>query len=172
VADRARGGTTLHRCTAMGRRLITVATCNLNQWALDFQGNLERIKQSIERARAAGATYRVGPCPGRGLPARCTLRARTHLRGWMLLAAAPPPPEQQLPAGGSWSRTHVNATLSAQVGPELEIPGYGCEDHFNENDTVEHCWECLQVRVPGSQQRRQPGSDGSVLSAGAPGPAA
>jgi hypothetical protein len=32
------------------------------------------------------------------------------------------------------------------VGPELEIPGYGCEDHFSENDTVEHCWECLQVR--------------------------
>jgi len=27
-----------------------------------------------------------------------------------------------------------------QVGPELEIPGYGCEDHFNEHDTVEHSW--------------------------------
>lgn len=29
---------------------------------------------------------------------------------------------------------------SFQVGPELEIPGYGCEDHFNEHDTVEHSW--------------------------------
>lgn len=30
-----------------------------------------------------------------------------------------------------------------QVGPELEIPGYGCEDHFMEIDTVEHSWEVL-----------------------------
>ena len=30
-----------------------------------------------------------------------------------------------------------------QVGPELELPGYGCEDHFQELDTVEHCWECI-----------------------------
>jgi len=30
-----------------------------------------------------------------------------------------------------------------RVGPELEICGYGCEDHFLENDTLEHCWECL-----------------------------
>ena len=27
-----------------------------------------------------------------------------------------------------------------QVGPEMEIPGYGCEDHFIEADTVEHSW--------------------------------
>ena len=31
----------------------------------------------------------------------------------------------------------------AQVGPELELPGYGCEDHFMEIDTLEHGWECL-----------------------------
>ncbi|KAL6768958.1 NIC13 [Auxenochlorella protothecoides x Auxenochlorella symbiontica] len=30
-----------------------------------------------------------------------------------------------------------------RLGPELEIPGYGCEDHFSENDTVEHSWECV-----------------------------
>lgn len=29
------------------------------------------------------------------------------------------------------------------MGPELEIPGYGCEDHFFELDTVEHSWEAL-----------------------------
>ena len=29
------------------------------------------------------------------------------------------------------------------MGPELEIPGYGCEDHFSETDTVEHSWEVL-----------------------------
>ena len=68
-------------------RLINVATCNLNQWALDFTGNLERIKTSIEMAREK----------------RCKVR----------------------------------------TGPELEISGYSCEDHFLEEDTMEHSWECL-----------------------------
>ena len=67
--------------------LITVATCNLNQWALDFDGNLERILQSCRDAKAAGASYRLGP--------------------------------------------------------ELEVSGYGCEDHFLEHDTFAHCWESL-----------------------------
>ncbi|KAF9052331.1 glutamine-dependent NAD synthetase with GAT domain-containing protein [Hymenopellis radicata] len=66
--------------------LITLAT-SLNQWALDFQGNLERILQSIAIAKSKGATLRVGP--------------------------------------------------------ELEIPGYGCLDHFLEGDTVLHSWEVL-----------------------------
>lgn len=67
--------------------LVTVATCNLNQWALDFDGNYERIKKSCECAKQMGASYRLGP--------------------------------------------------------ELEISGYGCEDHFLELDTVEHSWESL-----------------------------
>ncbi|KAI8320043.1 glutamine-dependent NAD(+) synthetase with GAT domain-containing protein [Martensiomyces pterosporus] len=66
---------------------VTVATCALNQWALDFQGNYERIKESILRAKQAGAKLRIGP--------------------------------------------------------ELEIPGYGCYDHFLEGDTVLHSWEVL-----------------------------
>ncbi|MCI0396675.1 MAG: NAD(+) synthase [Chloroflexi bacterium] len=41
--------------------LTTLATCNLNQWALDFEGNLQRITQSIQIAKAAGAKYRLGP---------------------------------------------------------------------------------------------------------------
>lgn len=77
----------------MRRRVATLATCNLNQWAMDFEGNLKRIIQSIERARAAGATYRVGP--------------------------------------------------------ELEVPGYGCEDHFLELDTVEHSWEAVTELLRG-----------------------
>lgn len=68
-------------------RLITLATCNLNQWALDFEGNLARITTSIRQAKAAGARYRLGP--------------------------------------------------------ELEITGYGCEDHFLEGDTLRHAWEAL-----------------------------
>jgi NAD+ synthase (glutamine-hydrolysing) len=44
----------------MGRK-ITVAVSTLNQWALDFEGNLNRILQSILEARELGATYRSGP---------------------------------------------------------------------------------------------------------------
>ncbi|KAK1258142.1 hypothetical protein QJS04_geneDACA021669 [Acorus gramineus] len=69
-------------------RLLKVATCNLNQWAMDFENNLRNIKESITRAKEAGAVIRIGP--------------------------------------------------------ELEIPGYGCEDHFLEQDTVTHSWECLK----------------------------
>nr|CAG8545687.1 9640_t:CDS:10 [Entrophospora candida] len=67
--------------------LITVATCSLNQWALDFEGNLKRILESIRIAKEHGARLRVGP--------------------------------------------------------ELEITGYGCYDHFLEGDTYLHSWEIL-----------------------------
>ncbi|KIY65087.1 glutamine-dependent NAD synthetase with GAT domain-containing protein [Cylindrobasidium torrendii FP15055 ss-10] len=77
--------------------LITLATCSLNQWALDFQGNLERILQSITVAKSQGASLRVGP--------------------------------------------------------ELEIPGYGCLDHFLEGDTVLHSWEVL-AKILASDEAR------------------
>ncbi|KAI8459442.1 glutamine-dependent NAD(+) synthetase [Phakopsora pachyrhizi] len=67
---------------------ITIATCSLNQWALDFEGNYQRILKSIKLAKEAQASIRVGP--------------------------------------------------------ELEIPGYGCLDHFLEGDTVNHSWEVLE----------------------------
>jgi len=35
------------------------------------------------------------------------------------------------------------------MGPELEITGYGCEDHFVEQDTVTHAWECLKDILSG-----------------------
>jgi len=66
---------------------VTVSACNLNQHAMDFDGNLERIRSSIREAKAAGARYRVGP--------------------------------------------------------ELEVTGYGCEDHFLEQDTIMHSWQSL-----------------------------
>uniref|UniRef100_A0A673VYY5 Glutamine-dependent NAD(+) synthetase n=1 Tax=Salmo trutta TaxID=8032 RepID=A0A673VYY5_SALTR len=71
----------------MGRKVI-LATCSLNQWALDFDGNLERILRSIEIAKSQGAKYRLGP--------------------------------------------------------ELEICGYGCADHFYESDTLLHCFQVLR----------------------------
>lgn len=35
------------------------------------------------------------------------------------------------------------AGASLRVGPELEITGYGCLDHFLEGDTFLHSWEAL-----------------------------
>lgn len=67
--------------------LVTVAACNLDQWALDFDGNLGRVLRSIRKAKALGARYRLGP--------------------------------------------------------ELELCGYGCEDHFLEHDTFLHCDQSL-----------------------------
>ncbi|NWZ92335.1 NADE synthetase, partial [Nesospiza acunhae] len=69
-------------------RAVTVATCALNQWALDFEGNLERIFRSIDIAKSKGARYRLGP--------------------------------------------------------ELEICGYGCSDHFYESDTLLHSFQVLE----------------------------
>ena len=34
---------------------------SLNQWAMDFEGNTERIIESIRIAKARGATFRTGP---------------------------------------------------------------------------------------------------------------
>ena len=68
----------------MGHKAV-VAVSTLNQWALDFTGNLERILASIVEAKEAGARYRTGP--------------------------------------------------------ELEITGYSCEDHFYESDTLLHSWQ-------------------------------
>ncbi|XP_077178183.1 glutamine-dependent NAD(+) synthetase isoform X5 [Paroedura picta] len=68
-------------------RTVTVATCALNQWALDFDGNLGRILKSVEIAKCKGARYRLGP--------------------------------------------------------ELEICGYGCSDHYFESDTLLHSFQVL-----------------------------
>ncbi|XP_067946832.1 glutamine-dependent NAD(+) synthetase-like [Watersipora subatra] len=70
----------------MGHKVI-LAVCSLNQWAMDFQGNFQRIMQSIKEAKELGARYRLGP--------------------------------------------------------ELEVTGYGCGDHFLEPDTFLHSWEVL-----------------------------
>ena len=37
------------------------------------------------------------------------------------------------------------AGCSIRTGPELEIPGYGCADHFLEQDTQLHSWESLAL---------------------------
>ncbi|CAI5995098.1 unnamed protein product [Closterium sp. NIES-64] len=76
-------------------RLATLATCALNQWAMDFEGNTNRIIASIREAKARGASYRIGP--------------------------------------------------------ELEITGYGCEDHFLEHDTCQHAYATLSIPLTESR---------------------
>lgn len=44
------------------QRIATLATCNLDQWAMDFESNLERTIKSIKLAKERGASYRVGTC--------------------------------------------------------------------------------------------------------------
>ena len=51
---------------------------------------------------------------------------------------------------------------SYRLGPELELCGYGCEDHFLESDTFTHCWESLaEIVVSGC-------TDGLVCDFGMP----
>ena len=85
---------------------VVLATCNLNQWSLDFEGNTARIIESIEIAKARGARYRLGP--------------------------------------------------------ELEISGYSCEDHFLELDTLQHSWESLACILKGAH------TDGILCDIGMP----
>jgi NAD+ synthase (glutamine-hydrolysing) len=66
---------------------VILSTCSLNQWALDFTGNRDRILASIFESKRRGSKLRLGP--------------------------------------------------------ELEICGYGCFDHFLEPDTVLHSWQIL-----------------------------
>lgn len=51
-------------------RLATIATCQLNQWSLDFDGNRDRIIAAIIQAKKAGAKLILTPelcVPGYGL---------------------------------------------------------------------------------------------------------
>ena len=38
-----------------------------------------------------------------------------------------------------------NAGARLRTGPELEVTGYSCEDHFYESDTFLHAWELLAI---------------------------
>ena len=90
----------------MDARYARLATCTLNQWALDFDGNLERTLASCFEAKEAGARYRVGP--------------------------------------------------------ELELCGYTCEDHFLEAETTQHSIESLAAIVASGV------SDGMLVDVGLP----
>jgi NAD+ synthase (glutamine-hydrolysing) len=54
-------GQNLSASTANMGRLFTVATCSLNQWVMDWEGNRKRIVESIHIAKERGARFRTGP---------------------------------------------------------------------------------------------------------------
>lgn len=85
---------------------VTIATCNLNQWALDFEGNRDRILESIRLAKKQNAKLRVGP--------------------------------------------------------ELEVCGYGCLDHFGENDLYDQSWQIY------AEILNHPDTDNIILDIGMP----
>lgn len=96
----------------MGRK-VTVAACTLNQWALDFEGNLSRILQSIQEAKEMGALYRTGP----------------ELEIWYLLSS------KQLCV--------CVVKCGGFLIVFFYCSGYSCEDHFHEPDTFLHSWQVL-----------------------------
>lgn len=51
-------------------------------------------------------------------------------------------------------------TAPHQLGPELELTGYGCEDHFLEPDTEAHAWAALATLI------ERGASDGLLLDVG------
>lgn len=38
----------------------------------------------------------------------------------------------------------IDMGCSIRIGSELEIPGYGCADHFLEYDTIYHSWDVVR----------------------------
>ena len=145
----------------MRHRLATVATCNLDQWALDFDGNLARIVASIEEAKRRGARYRVGCAAALTLTgAPVTMIGQPWSRGAgvctqhavpaAVLATAASPSYASTLSRGNASRS---MRAAAALRPELEVPGYGCEDHFQELDTIQHSWEALAELLGGGATR-------------------
>ncbi|OAL53871.1 putative glutamine-dependent NAD(+) synthetase [Pyrenochaeta sp. DS3sAY3a] len=69
-------------------RLLTVASCSLNQWVLDWEGNRKRIIESILIAKERGARFRTGPeleITGYGLLDHF-LESDTYLHAWEQMA--------------------------------------------------------------------------------------
>ena len=56
--------------------LVKIATCNLNQWNMDFKGNLKRIVESIKQAKAMQCTFRTGYVDSIVLCATCSVKCQ------------------------------------------------------------------------------------------------
>ena len=92
----------------MRKRLAVLATCNLNQWALDFEGNLARIKASIEAAKAKGAKYRVRIADRLMLP-----RVRRNKQRYSKFACCFPQTERRADSSSELCRSAQNSRSQA-----------------------------------------------------------
>jgi NAD+ synthase (glutamine-hydrolysing) len=78
-------------------RLATISTCQLNQWALDFDGNRDRILEAIRQAKADGSKLILTPelcIPGYGLLDHFQ-ELDTFSHSWEVLAEIISSPEAQ-----------------------------------------------------------------------------
>ncbi|PSK55366.1 Glutamine-dependent NAD(+) synthetase [Elsinoe australis] len=78
-------------------RLATIATCQLNQWVLDFDGNRERIIKAIVEAKKTGAKLVLTPelcIPGYGLLDHF-LELDVYTHSWEVVAGILSHPECQ-----------------------------------------------------------------------------
>lgn len=53
------------------------------------------------------------------------------------------PSDKPKPKGMKSGGVLLTCRAKYRLGPELEVSGYGCEDHFLEGDTFLHCWEII-----------------------------
>ncbi|EYC14368.1 hypothetical protein Y032_0040g169 [Ancylostoma ceylanicum] len=128
--------------TSPWSRLVRLSVCTVNNWALDFSGNLERILKSRLSSThisefSCMPSWSISQCIGERI-------VFNHMR-----------------MGGSFMLYHAfrtaceeayNTGARLRLGPELEIPGYGCADHFFEIDTEVHSWEILKEIVDNSKK--------------------
>ena len=57
---------------------------------------------------------------------------------------------------------------SYRLGPELEICGYGCNDHFYESDTFHHAFEALALLLQSDDARDIVCDIGMFVAGGGP----
>ena len=145
--------------------LVSVCVATLNNWALDFTGNVARIKESIVQAKNKGASFRVclvwflSPSP----PLHCSLSTCIHCIFFAHCNVSPCTQRIYYIYMCVYVYVYVYVCVvcvcvcvlfcvvvcsrsrvpGMQTGPELEVTGYACGDHFLEPDTVDHAWECL-----------------------------
>ena len=110
---------------AMSRRL-TIATCALNQWSLDFEGNYQRILESkFFLLLLLSFFFFFFFC--------CSSFLYSFTRSFADF--------EQLFLAGIIEAKKQGAAY--RLGPELEVSGYGCNDHFYESDTFMHSNQVL-----------------------------
>lgn len=106
-------------------QLVKLATCNLNQWAMDFDLNLKNVLDSIRQSRGWGRAVRVTDAGERSI-VRLTL---TRVRSLLLLTLAQASPNLKAvvsaPVLSSSYRVTVARIISSRK-TQLDTAGRVC----------------------------------------------